>query len=186
MHLVTNNSSSANSTYGYYFRPDGLEMSHHMAMQQNNNNSGQVGGGSNPMDVILNNLDTVPNMIYGLLMVVLITFSGQIGSTVSGYADSALGRVLGIGLVIGITHTLGWSYGLLTALAFLLIVHNSPRLAATGIDSFEDLKRHQAKGTMWFVERVLGERPEGITTDNAITEAVQDDSEIGMMNSKSK
>ena len=157
-----------------------------MAMQANQNNSGQSGGGANPLDIVFQHLDTVPNMIYGLLMVVLITFNGQISSTLSSYADSALGRVLGIGLVIAVTQMMGWSYGLLTALAFLLIVHNSPRLAATGIDSFEDLKRHQAKGTRWFVEKVLGERPEGITTDNAITEAVQDDSEIAMSHSKSK
>jgi hypothetical protein len=78
---------------------------------------------------------------------------------------------------------MGWTYGLLTALAFLLIVHGSPRLAATSIDNFEDLKRQDAKGTKWFVERVLGESPEGITTDTAATKAVQDDSERAMSRS---
>jgi hypothetical protein len=75
---------------------------------------------------------------------------------------------------------MGWTYGLLTALAFLLIVHGSPRLGATGTESFEDLKRHEAKGTLWFVEKVLGENPQGITSDSAVTKAVQDDSERAM------
>jgi hypothetical protein len=141
-----------------------------------------TGGGesSNPLEIVLKHLDDVPHMIYGTLMIVLITFHGQVGSTMSAYADSALGRVLGIGIVLGIVQTLGWTYGLLTALAFLLIVHGSPRLAATGIDAFEDLKRHEAKGNRWFVERVLGENPAGVTSDDVNTEAVQDDSETAM------
>ena len=154
----------------------------HMAMQQQSQQAQQVGGG-NPLDIVLQHLDTVPHMVYGTLMIVLITFHGRIGSTISSYADGALGRVLGIGLVLGITQTLGWTYGLLTALAFLLIVHGSPRLGATGTDSFEDLKRHEAKGTLWFVEKVLGENPQGITSDSAVTKAVQDDSERAMQHS---
>jgi hypothetical protein len=154
-----------------------------MAMQTNQNSVMAGGGSSNPLDIVFQHLDTVPNMIYGTLMIVLITFNGQIGSTIAGYADSALGRVLGIGLILAVTEMMGWTYGLLTALAFLLIVNGNPRLAATSIDSFEDLKRQDAKGTKWFVERVLGESPEGITTDTAATKAVQDDSERAMSRS---
>jgi hypothetical protein len=150
-----------------------------MAMQQQTGSFQQIGG-SNPLDSILQHLDSVPHMIYGALMIVLITFHGRIGSTISAYADSAIGRVLGIGFVLGVTHTMGWTYGLLTALAFLLIVHGSPRLGATGTESFADLKRHEAKGTLWFVEKVLGENPQGITSDTAVTKAVQDDSERAM------
>ena len=154
----------------------------HMTMQQQSQQSQQIGG-ANPLDIIVQHLDTVPHMVYGALMVVLIAFHGQVGSTVASYVDGALGRVLGIGLVLGITQTLGWTYGLLTALAFLLIVRGSPRLGATGTDSFEDLKQHKAKGTLWFVEKVLGENPQGITSDSAITKAVQDDSERTMQHS---
>jgi hypothetical protein len=154
----------------------------HMAMQQQSQQAQQVGGG-NPLDIVLQHLDTVPHMVYGALLVVLITFHGQVGSTVASYADGALGRVVGIGLVLAVTRYMGWTYGLLTALAFLLVVHGSPRLAATGIDSFADLKRHEAKGTLWFVEKVLGENPQGITSDSAVTKAVQDDSERAMQHS---
>jgi len=151
----------------------------HMANQTSQYTSAQSGG-ANPLDVIVKHLDTVPNMIYGTLMIVLITFHDQLGPTSARYADSALGRVLGIGLVLLITSQLGWTYGLLTAIAFLLVVHRSPRLAATGSENFEDLKRQEAKGTVWFVEKVLGEHPEGITTDSAQTKAVQDDSQRTM------
>jgi hypothetical protein len=151
----------------------------HMAMQTNALGGGQSGG-ANPLDIVLKHLDTVPHMIYGALMIVLITFNGQIGVSTAAFVDSALGRVLGIGLVLIVVNQMGWSYGLLTALAFLLIIHASPRLAATGIEQFEDLKRHEAKGNKWFVEKVLGENPAGITSDDANTEAVQDDSERAM------
>ena len=155
-----------------------------MAMQTSQYSSGQAGG-ANPLDVVLKHLDTVPNMIYGLLMIVLITFGGQIGPTTASYADSAIGRVLGIALVLAVTQMMGWTYGLPTALAFLLVVHSSPRLAATSIENFEDLKRNQAKGSEWFVERVLGENPKGIETDDVRTHAVQDDSETSMNRSHS-
>jgi hypothetical protein len=155
-----------------------------MAMQTNQHSSAQVGG-ANPMEPIIKHLDTVPNMIYGFIMVILIAFNRQIGGTIAGYADSALGRVLGIVGIIAATQLMGWTYGLLTALAFLLIVHSSPRLAATSIEQFNDLKRQEATGHKWFVEKVLGENPMGIATDNAITQSVQDDSQIAMSHSRS-
>jgi hypothetical protein len=155
-----------------------------MAMQTSQYSAGQVGG-SNPLDIVLKHLDTVPNMIYGALVIVLITFVGQVSPTVSSYADSALGRVLGVALILAVTQLMGWTYGLLTALAFLLVVHSSPRLAATSFDNFEDLKRNEAKGTKWFVEKILGENPHGIETDDVTTHPVQDDSEVSMNRSHS-
>lgn len=162
------------------YQPDKLEMSH-LAMQTQSSAAGQSGG-ANPLDIVVKHLDSVPHMIYGALMVVLITFNGQVGSSTARYADSALGRVMGIGLVLFVTHQMGWSYGLLTALAFLLIVHSSPRLAAATGDAFKD---YDAKGSKWFVEAVLGEDVQGITSDRAITSAVQDDSERSMSHSNS-
>jgi hypothetical protein len=152
----------------------------HMANQTSQYATLQTGGATNPLDSIVKHMDTVPHMIYGTLMIVIITFHDQLGPTLARYADMALGRVLGIGLVLLVTSQMGWTYGLLTAIAFLLLVHGSPRLAATGSENFEDLKRQEAKGTVWFVEKVLGENPEGITTDSAQTRAVQDDSQRTM------
>ena len=157
----------------------------HMAMQQTSSQQSAGGGGGSPLDIILKHLDTVPNMIYGILVVVIIAFHGQIGPTTASYADSALGRVLSIGLVMAVTHFMGWSYGLLTALAVLLIIHSSPRLAGVGIDGFEDLKRASAQGNhKWFVEKVLKEGGKGITTDESATYPIQDDSETSMSRSQ--
>ena len=156
-----------------------------MAMQQTSSQQSAGGGGGSPLDIILKHLDTVPNMIYGILVVVIIAFHGQIGPTTASYADSALGRVLSIGLVMAVTHFMGWSYGLLTALAVLLIIHSSPRLAGVGIDGFEDLKRASAQGNhKWFVEKVLKEGGKGITTDESATYPIQDDSETSMSRSQ--
>ena len=80
----------------------------HMAMQQQSGGVQQVGG-ANPLDIVLQHLDTVPHMVYGALMVVLITFHGQVGSRISAYADGALGRVVGIGLVLAVTQYMGWT-----------------------------------------------------------------------------
>ena len=153
----------------------------HVAMQTQSSAATQSGG-ANPLDIVLKHLDSVPYMIYGTLMVVLIAFNGQIGSTVASYADSALGRVLGIGLVLLVTPHMGRSYGLLTALAVLLIIHSSPRLAGAGLDNFKD---YDAKGSKWFVEQVLGEDVKGITSDKATTYPIQDDSEVSMSHSNS-
>jgi len=156
-----------------------------MAMQQTSSQQSAGGGGGSPLDIVLKHLDTVPNMIYGVLMIVIIAFHGQIGYTMASYADSALGRVLGISLVIAVTHFMGWSYGLLTALAVLLIIHSSPRLAGVDGEGFEDLKRVSAQGNhKWFVEKVLKEGGKGITTDDAATYPIQDDSEMTMSRSQ--
>jgi len=157
----------------------------HIAMQQTSSQQSAGGGSGSPLDIVLKHLDTVPNMIYGVLVIVIIAFHGQIGYTLASYADSALGRVLGISLVIAVTHFMGWSYGLLTALAILLIIHSSPRLAGIDGEGFEDLKRASAQGNhKWFVEKVLKEGGKGITTDDAATYPVQDDSEMSMSRSQ--
>jgi hypothetical protein len=113
-------------------------------------------------------------------------FIDQVPAGLGRYADTALGRVLGIAAVGAVTHYLGYSYGLLTAIAFLLLVHISPRLAATGTDGFEDLTSKDAVGNKWFVEQVLGENPMAIQSDRATTAAVQDLSEKNMSNSSSR
>lgn len=152
-----------------------------MAMQQQP--SVQQGGGIN---TILANLDSTPRLLYGLLIVLLIVFVDQVPAGIGRHIDTALGRVLGIAAVGAVTHYLGFPYGLLTAVAFLLLVHISPRLAATGMDGFEDLTSKDAVGNKWFVEQVLGENPMAIQSDRATTSAVQDLSEKNMANSSSR
>ena len=139
------------------------------------------------LDKMTGQFDTVPNMIYGTLAIITISFADQIPPSFSIFADTVLGRIIGIVLILVTGHFMGFPYGLLTALAFLLILHASPRISAQGttVDGFQDLTSYDTVGTRWFVERVLGERPEKITNDKARTSAVQDLSEKAMTNSRS-
>jgi hypothetical protein len=142
-------------------------------------------GGANPLGPILNNLDSTPHLLYGFLILLIITFVDQVPASIGRHIDTALGRVLGIAAVGAVTHYLGFSYGLLTAIAFLLLVHISPRLAATGTDGFYDYQSQNSMGTQWFVEQVLGENNVAIQNDRVNTSAVQDLSEKTMSKSSS-
>jgi len=152
-----------------------------MAMQTSQY-ANQVGGAS-PIDAILRHLDSVPHLIYGTLMLVLIAFVDQLSPTLSRYADTALGRVAAIAAIFGSLYSLGPVYGLLTATVVLLLIHSSSRLAA--VDGFTNLDDRAIAGGRWFVEKVLGERPERIIDGRVDTDAVQDDSDTLMKHSGS-
>ena len=144
--------------------------------------SNQVGGAS-PIDAILRHLDSVPHLIYGILMLVLIAFVDQLSPTLSRYADTALGRCAAIGAIFGSLYALGPVYALLTATVVLLLIHSSPRVGA--VDGFTNPNDREIQGGRWFVEKVLGERPERIIDGRVDTDAVQDDSDTLMKHSGS-
>jgi hypothetical protein len=152
------------------------------------------GGASMPSVhiTLFDNLDTIPHMIYGFLVIILIVFVDKVPSHVGRYVDTALGRILGIAGIGLCLHFVGWTYALLTAIAFLLLVHISNRQQTeilpmnTAIDGFENLEKRQTQGNRWFVETVLGEYPEAIESDNVTTNAVQDLSNRSMSSSRSK
>ena len=141
-----------------------------MALHGNHTMTAQQGG-ANPLDILMKNLDSVPNMIYGFVLIIAISFADKVPPSISQFADTALGRVLGIGLIVGVLSFIGWVYGLLTAVAYLLIIHSSKRLSS--LEGFGDQEFHEAIGSRWFVERVLGEKPAAIITDTVNTQAVQ-------------
>ena len=147
----------------------------------------QQAGGYKPLETLLSHMDTVPHLLYGALLIVLITFMGSVPPAVSRFADSSIGRLIAVGLVLGANYVLGFTYGLLTAVALLLIIHSSPRLRdVAGSEGFDDMLSYDTVGTRWFVERVLGEQPKKIVNDEAVTTAVQDLSNKSMSHSKSK
>jgi hypothetical protein len=104
--------------------------------------------------------------MYGALLVLLIAYSAQVPKEYRIFADSMLGRVLAIAGIYCITQTLGWVYGILTAVAFLLILQTSPRQKMEG---FRDAAQKQTVGNKWFVEKVLNENPQMIETDRVGT-----------------
>lgn len=149
------------------------------------------GGASMPSIhiTLFDHLDTIPNMIYGFLVIILIVFVDKIPPHIGRYVDTAIGRILGLTAIGLCLHYLGWTYALLTAVAFLLLVHISNRQQQTGFvgtDGFQDLEKRETLGNRWFVETVLGECPQIIESENVTTSAVQDLSNKSMSSSRSK
>ena len=138
------------------------------------------GGGQMPVmnNILFENLDTIPNMLYGFLVILLIVFVDKVPPHTGRYMDTALGRIVGIAAIGATLHFIGWPYALLTAVAFLLLIHISNRLDSR--DGFQNLEKRAVVGNRWFVETVLGECPESIENEKATTSAVQDLSEKNM------
>ena len=68
---------------------------------------------------------------------------------------------------------MGWMYGLLTALAFLLLINGAPS-TEEGFEGGGTVSEKSRIGRSWFVEKVLGEHTQKIATDRVNTQAVQD------------
>ena len=122
---------------------------------------------------LLATMDSPAKLLYGFVMVVLIVYSTLIPSEYRSFADSMLGRVFGIAVVYGVIEGMGWIYGLLTALAFLLLINGAPS-TSEGFDGGGSVSEKKRIGNRWFVERVLGENPYKIATDRVNTSAIQD------------
>jgi hypothetical protein len=137
----------------------------------------QHGGMINPFYALFDHMASPPKLIYGFLMVLIIVYSSTITTEFRTFADSMLGRLIGVGLVYGVTESMGWIYGLLTALAFLLLLHGAPRIEQSfkeGFDGGGSVTEKKAVGKRWFVEKVLGERTSAIATDRVMTHAITD------------
>lgn len=108
-------------------------------------------------------------LVYGSALVLLIVYSSVVPLPYKQFADSILGRILGIGCVYATIHYMGWVYGLLTAMAFLLLLHGGVSVN----EGFEGGMKETgvSKGKRWYVEKVLGERPSKITMDRVTTHA---------------
>jgi hypothetical protein len=137
----------------------------------------QYGGMVGSFQTLISNLDSPIKLVYGLVIILVIVYSTVIPTEYRIFADSLLGRVLGLGAIYGIIQTLGWVYGLLTALAFLLVLNGAPRYGTNDIEGFDgggSVSEKKIIGRRWFVERVLGENPKKIATDQVSTFPVQD------------
>jgi hypothetical protein len=147
----------------------------------------QQGGVVDSIHMMISRLDSPAMLIYGFLLILIIVYSPVIPTDARVFADSFLGRVFGVAIVYGITETLGWVYGLLTAMAFLLILNGAPRYGNPMMEGFREKVKEgftaggavTAKNAIthnrrWFVEEVLGECPVAIESDRVTTQAVQD------------
>jgi len=133
----------------------------------------QVGGMIQSFHQQLSTVDSPAKLLYGFLFILVIVYSPVIPIEYRVFADSMLGRIFGIGIVYVVIESMGFVYGLLTAMAFLLILNGAPR--SEGFDGGGDVteKKTSSSGKRWFVERVLGETPEKIATDRVRTSAIE-------------
>ena len=122
---------------------------------------------------MVNTMDSPGKFLYGAVMAVVIVYSSLIPSEYRTFADSMLGRIFGIAIVYGVVEGMGWIYGLLTALAFLLVINGAPS-TKEGFEGGGTVSEKSRIGRSWFVERVLGENTRKIATDRVTTQAVQD------------
>jgi len=138
----------------------------------------QQGGFVSSLQLLLNNMDSPTKLVYGFLIILVIVYSAVIPSEYHTFVDSLLGRILGVGLIYGVIETLGWVYGLLTAMAFLVLLNGSPSSwifsSEEGFDGGGNVSEKKLIGKRWFVEKILGENPLKIATDRVNTLPVQD------------
>ena len=133
----------------------------------------------NSLQQYIATMDSPAKLLYGFALVVMIVYSSLIPSEYRMFADSILGRIFGIALVYGVVESVGWIYGLLTALAFLLIINGAPQPPMTynaneGFDGGGSVSEKKRIGGTWYVEKVLGENTQKIATDKVVTSAIQD------------
>lgn len=128
---------------------------------------------SSSIGMLLENMDPVHSIIYGILLVVLIVYAGEVPFSIRTSLDTMGGRAIGIVIMLGTLRYIGWIYALLFAIAFLLILNSAPREVNEGFLTIER-KKVERPNERWFVEKVLGERTAAIETDNVITQPVQD------------
>ncbi len=129
------------------------------------------------MSLSLPLMDSPLALTYGILLILLIVYSVAVPVSLRMLMDSLLGRILGVLWIYGITESLGWVYGILTAMAFLLLLYRSPSSpydSREGFDGGGTVSEKRRIGKRWFVERVLGEQPVAIATDRVTTHPVQE------------
>ena len=133
------------------------------------------GGAMDPFSTLFSRLDSPAHLIYGFIMILLVVYSTEVPMEFRTFLDSILGRIFGVAAVYGILESMGWIYGLLTAMAFLLLLHGAPRPSdKEGFDGGGAVTQKKTIGKRWFVERVLGERTTAIATEKVVTSAITD------------
>jgi hypothetical protein len=148
-------------------------------MQQSQSPQGMMQGGAAIQSIytMISKLDSPMKLIYGFIVILIIVYSSEIPADYRTFTDSFLGKIFGVGIVYGVIETMGWVYGLLTAMAFLLILNGAPRKLTSSLEGFDgggSVTEKKAVGKRWFVEKVLGERTTAIATDRVTTNAITD------------
>jgi len=128
------------------------------------------------------------NIYIGIILVLCITYIGQIPKSVTFYANTLVGRFVLFWLTIIIADTYSWVYALLMALFVALLIAVSPRT----LEGFQDSKNGDTdlkivtQKKRWWSEQVLQENPLGIEEEKVKTAAIQDNSNASNSTNSSK
>ena len=128
------------------------------------------------------------NLYVGIILVLAITYIGQIPKYIAFRANTLLGRLFLFVLTIVIADTYSWIYALLMALFSVLIIAVAPR---TLKEAFQDVSsdinvKLVSQKKKWWSEEVLKEDPLGLEEDRVKTSAIQDNSNASNSSTSSK
>jgi hypothetical protein len=120
-----------------------------------------------PSDIIhfLPTMDSPLKIIYGCILVLIIAYSSVIPLEYKRFADSPLGRIFGIAIVYGVIQQLGLIFGILTAMAFLLLLHGGLQVR----EGFGDMAK-KTTSNKWYIECILG-KPDEVIIEQVVTNA---------------
>jgi len=133
----------------------------------------QQGGALTLPSFLTEQLDSPYRLMFGVVLILTIVYAPIISGEIRSFADSVLGRIFGIGMVYAVVQSMGWVYGLLTAMAFLLLLNGASR-TIEGFDGGGTVSEKKTVNKQWFVESILGEKPKKIAVDQIMTAATKD------------
>ena len=126
------------------------------------------------------------NVYIGVVLVLGITYIGQIPDSITFRANTLLGRISLFVLTIVIADTYSWVYALLMALFTVLIIAVAPRTLHDGFQSGDTDIKIVTQSKKWWSEVILQENPLGIEDDTVKTSAIQDNSNTSNSTTSSK
>ncbi len=74
-------------------------------------------------------------LAYAVLLALLIVYSSAVSDDLRRFADTLLGRILGVLWIFLVVEGMGWLFGLFTAMAFLTVIYLSPHARWMGMRS---------------------------------------------------
>ena len=129
------------------------------------------------------------NIYIGIVLVLAITYIGQIPKSLAFNANTIFGRLLLFWLTIIIADTYSWIYALLMAVFAVLLIAVSPRTLVenfTGPSNGNTAVKLVTQKKRWWAEEVFQENPLGIEEEKVKTSAIQDNSNTSNSTNSSK
>jgi hypothetical protein len=127
-----------------------------------------------PMGISWVNKDVLNNVLL-LFIVVGITFVGTLPLNIRKGANTRIGNIIGLVLVVSIYFTFGWIPAFMASLLFILTINSGMLYEVEGFEPGIDT-RVISNPKKWYIERILGENPFIIEEETVKTQPIQDNS----------